>query len=105
MGTGVIVLDGAQSVKVWNGQAESMWGLRATEAEGEHLMNLEIGLPVEKLTGLLRSALSGDSDGERVLEVEAVNRVGKPVTCRVTVIPLAAADGRTGAVLLMENSA
>jgi two-component system, chemotaxis family, CheB/CheR fusion protein len=103
LGTGVVVLDGDLCVKVWNETAEDMWGLRPSEAEGEHLMSLEIGLPVERLKTPVRAALSGEVDGQQVMELEAVTRLGKQVTCRVTAMPLALADGPTGAVLLMEN--
>ena len=103
IGTGVVVLDGDQRVRVWNEQAEDMWGLRPTEAEGKHLMSLEIGLPVEKLKGVVRDVLSAESDGQNLVTVEAVNRLGKSVTCRVTAMPLTGAGGQLGAVLLMEN--
>ena len=102
--TGVIVLDSDQRVKVWNEQAEDMWGLRASEADGQHLMSLEIGLPVEKLKAPVRAALSGQTDGQHVVELEAVNRFGKKMTCRVTAMPLAVGGGNTGVVLLMENA-
>ena len=102
--TGVIVLDSDQCVKVWNEQAEDMWGLRASEADGQHLMSLEIGLPVEKLKVPVRAALSGETDGQHVVELEAVNRFGKKMTCRVTAMPLAVGGGNTGVVLLMENA-
>ena len=77
LGTGVIVLDDDQCVKVWNEQAEDMWGLRASEAEGQHLMSLEIGLPVERLKAPVRTALAREADGHQVIELEAVNRLGK----------------------------
>ena len=101
--TGVVVVDADQRVQVWNEQVEGMWGLRASEAEGQHLMSLEIGLPVEKLKAPIRAVLSDDG-GRQVLELEAVNRLGKQVICRVTAMPLAVAGGAPGAVLLMENS-
>jgi two-component system CheB/CheR fusion protein len=103
LGTGVVVLDGDQQVQIWNDQAEDMWGLRSGEAEGKYLMKLEIGLPVEQLKAPVRAALSNDSQASQVVEVPAVNRLGKPVTCRVTAMPLAGMVGGTGVVLLMEN--
>jgi len=101
--TGVAVVDADQRIHVWNEQAEDMWGLRPNEAEGQHLMSLEIGLPLEQLKVPVRAALSGESDGRQIVELAAVNRRGKPVTCRVTTMPLRL-DGAVGAVLLMENA-
>jgi two-component system CheB/CheR fusion protein len=105
LGTGVIVVDDEQRVKIWNDQAEDMWGLRSSEAEGQYLMSLDIGLPVEKLKAPIRAVLAGEMDGGReVVEVDAVNRLGKPFTCSVTAMRLFVAGGATGAVLLLENS-
>ena len=103
LGTGVAVVDADQRVQIWNEQAEDMWGLRPNEAEGQHLMSLEIGLPLEQLKVAVRTALSGESNGEHTVDLAAVNRLGKPVTCRVTTMPLRL-DGAVGAVLLMENA-
>jgi two-component system CheB/CheR fusion protein len=103
LGTGVAVVDADQRVQIWNEQAEDLWGLRLNEAKGQHLLSLEIGLPLEQLKVPIRTALSGEADGQHVLELEAVNRLGKPVTCRVTTMPLRV-DGAAGVVLLMENA-
>jgi two-component system, chemotaxis family, CheB/CheR fusion protein len=103
LGTAVIVLDGDQRVQIWNEQAEQMWGLRPSEAEGQHLMSLEIGLPVEQLKGPIRAALARDGNGHSVADIGAVNRLGKSITCRVTTMPLRGGDSSTGVVLLMES--
>src|SRR5581483_7400209 len=47
--TGVIVVNRDMRIQVWNQQATELWGLRSEEVEGEHLMNLDIGLPVDQL--------------------------------------------------------
>ena len=103
LGVGVAVVDRDQRVQIWNGNARELWGVLPEEAEGEHLMALDIGLPVEELRADLRAALSGGSErSERVLE--ARNRRGQPLQCRVTILPLTTvANGRaTGAVIMME---
>jgi two-component system, chemotaxis family, CheB/CheR fusion protein len=102
LGTGVVVVDDDQRIQIWNDQAEQMWGLRPSEAEGQHLMNLDIGLPVDELKAPIRAALSGEGDGHEVLDVAAINRLGKSITCRVTTMPLRGGDSKTGVVLLME---
>jgi two-component system, chemotaxis family, CheB/CheR fusion protein len=103
LGTGVAVADADQRIQIWNEQAENMWGLRPDEAQGQHLLNLEIGLPLGELKVPIRTALSGETNGQHTAELEAVNRLGKPVICRVTTMPLRV-DGAAGVVLLMENA-
>ena len=101
LGTGVAVVDAEQRIQIWNDQAEDLWGLRTLEAEGAHLMSLEIGLPLDQLKAPIRTLLSGDVNGNPVVELDAVNRLGKTVKCRVTLMPLQI-DGSVGVVLLME---
>jgi two-component system CheB/CheR fusion protein len=99
----VVVLDQAQTARIWNRAAEDMWGLRQDEVCGEHLMSLDIGLPVDRLRTPLRAALHGDDTGEP-LSVGARDRRGRSVTCQVTSVPLTGFDGDVrGAVLLMES--
>jgi two-component system CheB/CheR fusion protein len=97
---GIIVIDDDFNIEVWNEAAAELWGVRPDEAEGSHLMNLEIGLPLEQLHKPLRAALAGE---RTELEIPAINRRGKAITCAVTVTPLKppAADPR-GAILLMK---
>jgi two-component system CheB/CheR fusion protein len=103
MGMAVAVLDREQHVQIWNGQAGELWGVHAEEAEDQHLMSLDIGLPLETLRSELRSILAGKAEREELV-VDATNRRGKPFQCRVTLLPLGEArDGNVpGAVMLME---
>lgn len=103
LGVGVAVVDRNQRVQIWNGNARELWGVSADEAEGEYLSALDIGLPLEELSDDLRAALGGQRKrAERILE--AHNRRGQPMQCRVTVVPLSAVggDGSGGAVIMME---
>jgi two-component system, chemotaxis family, CheB/CheR fusion protein len=100
LGAGMVVIDGDLNIQVWNDEAADLWGLRADEVDGHHLMNLDIGLPVEELHKPIRAALAG---GRTELELPAVNRRGQQITCKVTLTPLTAPTGEAaGAVLLME---
>ena len=99
---GVVVVDGDLMVLVWNKGAEELWGLRADEVRDRQLMNLDIGLPVEKLIVPIKAALAGETLPGLV--IEAVNRRGKPIRCRVTSTPLLGPDtGVRGGILLMED--
>jgi two-component system, chemotaxis family, CheB/CheR fusion protein len=68
------------------------------------LLNLDIGLPVERLRPLLKTSLGGDG-GRQILTLESVNRRGKPIQCDVTCSPLRGPNGEVrGAIVLMEES-
>jgi two-component system, chemotaxis family, CheB/CheR fusion protein len=99
----VVVLDRSQVVRAWNRQAEELWGVRADEVVGGVFQNLDIGLPVASLKGPVRDCID---TGERHQElmVEAVNRRGRPIKCRVTCAPFVSGGPEVrGAVLLMEE--
>jgi two-component system, chemotaxis family, CheB/CheR fusion protein len=99
---GVVVLDQELRVTAWNAAAYELWGLRGDEVQGQHLMNLDIGLPVDKLMTPLRTVLNG-GDGEATpVVVEATNRRGRGFTCRITVTPLNGTESVHGLILLME---
>jgi two-component system CheB/CheR fusion protein len=98
----VVVLDAEATVRIWNGRAEDMWGLRRAEAVGTAFQNLDIGLPVELLKAPLRACMDGSSDCEQVT-LEAINRRGRTIQCRVTCTPFAGTDRKVrGAVMVME---
>jgi len=101
---GVAVVDRELRLLAWNVQAEELWGIRGEEARGRHLLNLDIGLPVERLRPLLKTSLGGDG-GRQMLTLESVNRRGKPIQCEVTCSPLRGPNGDVrGAIVLMEES-
>jgi two-component system CheB/CheR fusion protein len=99
---GVAVVDPELRVLAWNPQAEELWGLREQEVEGKHLLNLDIGLPLERLRPMLRSCLGGEAGNQTL---DAVNRRGKTIRCQVSCTPLRTPDtGVRGAILMMEHS-
>jgi two-component system CheB/CheR fusion protein len=105
VGLAVAVIDRRQHVQIWNSQARELWGLTPEEAEDQHLLSLDIGLPVEQLRQPLRSLLL-DGGSRQELVLDATNRRGKAFQCRVICLPLHAGnDGEvTGAILMMEPS-
>jgi two-component system, chemotaxis family, CheB/CheR fusion protein len=103
VGVAVAVVDRNQVIQIWNGNARQLWGLTREEAEEQHLLGLDIGLPLEQLKPMLRTALAGDADRQEVV-LDATNRRGKPFQCRVTLMPLGGRgeDGVPGALIMME---
>jgi two-component system, chemotaxis family, CheB/CheR fusion protein len=106
IGLAVAVLDRNQRVQVWNGEARELWGVTPEEAEDEHLLSLDIGLPLDKLRAQIRDTLTGQSRREEVV-LDATNGRGNPFQCRVTFLPLGGTDGQTdgntsGVIMMME---
>lgn len=100
---GVVVVAQDLLVLVWNEQAEELWGLRSEEVQGQHFLNLDIGLPVEQLLQPLRSCLAGQSKYEEVT-LKATNRRGRLIHCQVSCTPLIGAlKDIFGVIMLMEE--
>lgn len=101
MGAAVAVVDQGLRVRVWNSHAMDLWGLRPEEVEGESLLGLDIGLPVDRLKAPLREVLAAEE--RRQIEVDATNRRGRAVRVRVSAMPLVL-DGAAagGAIVVME---
>ncbi|MST33210.1 PAS domain-containing protein [Acidimicrobiaceae bacterium USS-CC1] len=103
--SGVVVLDRELHVREWSRQAEELWGLRPEEVEGRHFLNLDIGLPVDRLRAAIRGVLTASSEREQVV-LAAVNRRGRSIECSVSVSPLTAGgdagDPPAGVIILMD---
>jgi two-component system CheB/CheR fusion protein len=100
---GVAVVDRELRVLAWNDRAEELWGVREGEVAGKHLLNLDIGFPVDRVRTLLRSCINGDSESGQVV-VPAVNRRGRSIQCAVTCTPLRGpTNDMEGAILVMEE--
>jgi two-component system CheB/CheR fusion protein len=96
----VVVVDRELVVQAWNEAARSLWGLRSDEVQGQHLLNLEIGFPVAELRTPLRSTLAGEAVDP--ILVDAVNRVGRAIQCRVRFGPLDGKGEPRGAIAMMD---
>jgi two-component system CheB/CheR fusion protein len=100
----VIVLDRDLVVQVWTRQAHELWGLRADETVGEHLLNIDSGLPTAELHPWLRSVITGQQTAFVGRRLRAVNRRGRSVDLRVTVTALQTdSELPAGALILMED--
>ena len=100
--SGAVVVNRNLDVMSWNSRAEDLWGLRAEEVQGKSLLNLDIGLPVKELRDGIRPVLSGELPHKEVV-LDAINRRGKSIRCRVSCTPLLAGRERQGVILLMDE--
>ncbi len=99
---GVVVLDAASQVRSWSKGAEELWGLRFDEVRNQAFFSLDFGLPIADLRDMVRHCLATGRKSDPV-QVAAVNRIGRSITCRVTCSPLKSSSEGDGAVLLMEE--
>jgi two-component system CheB/CheR fusion protein len=99
----VIVVDRDLTVRLWNRQSEELWGLRADEASGQHLLNLDIGLPVDDLKDPVRECLS-DGGTTVPIELSAVNRRGRTIGLRMSCRPLETAKGVGGVIVMLDET-
>jgi two-component system, chemotaxis family, CheB/CheR fusion protein len=101
--TGIVVLDRELRVTSWNRWNENAWGLHSDEVVGQRLFDLDLGLPVGKLRPQLEQTL----DGGIVLpdvELDAVDRRGRSITCRIRLAPLRSPPREAkGLVLTVED--
>jgi two-component system CheB/CheR fusion protein len=96
----VVVVDDQLRVTAWSNAATELWGLRESEVDGEHFLNLNIGLPVGELRDPLRSALAGETQGPVTLTGH--NRRGQAITCEISFAQLRThAEERKGVILVM----
>jgi two-component system CheB/CheR fusion protein len=97
----VVVVDRELRVSAWNDAARDLWGLHSSEVQGEHLLNLDIGLPLDKLRQPIRAVLAGDGTPQTTLD--GISRRGQKVRVEVTFAPLASSGSEVrGAILMME---
>jgi two-component system CheB/CheR fusion protein len=96
----VAVVDADMQILAWNSRAEDLWGVRTDEAVGEHLMNLDIGLPVEQLRQPIRAQLADPDSEPAELVLDAVNRRGRALQVRVTLTHLQDHGGTTPAAMV-----
>lgn len=107
LGDAVVVLDEQLHVVVWGPGAEALWGVRAEEAAGLPLAELDVGLPLDVLCPRLRAALADRSrppeQGEGLL-LDAVNRRGRPTRLDVRLSHLRTEDDALhGLIMVMKE--
>ncbi len=98
--SGVIVVDPDLLVQLWNPRSEDLWGLRSDEVQNKNLLNLAIGLPVNELKPAIRACLAGEAKPGDI-PLDATNRRGKAIRCRVTCTPMKTNNDAVGGVILL----
>ena len=98
---GVVVVDTRRRIRLWNSEAQELWGVREHEVRGADLASIDIGLPVARLIPALNE-LFANGERQREVTLDAVTRRGRAVECRVTLTPLRANGTVTGAIVVME---
>ncbi|HUE68311.1 MAG TPA: PAS domain S-box protein, partial [Candidatus Acidoferrum sp.] len=99
---GAVVLDSELRVQVWNERAADLWGLRSDEVVGQPFFDLDIGLRVKDLRGMVR-AVQGGKPMQDEATIEAVSRRGRSIQVRVIAYTLSDGQRSTGVVLVMEE--
>jgi two-component system CheB/CheR fusion protein len=99
----VIVVGENLEILAWNARSHDLWGLRADEVRGKHILNLDIGFPVDALRGPIKSVLVSP-DGPVEFEAIATSRRGKRIKTRGTCSPLRTDDERAiGVIVAIEE--
>jgi two-component system CheB/CheR fusion protein len=100
---GLTIIGRDFSVLMWNRLVEDLWGLRADEVKGHSFLNLDIGLPVERLKAPIRACLNHEPYPSPLV-LDATNRRGKAIKCQVSLSLFAdTAREDIGVAMLMED--
>lgn len=100
---GLIVVWNTLEVASWNRACEELWGVREEEVVGHGLFTLDSGMPFDLLRKPLLSVIQGEETSQS-LEVDAVNRRGRQIRCRIRILPLiSAVNGPAGAMILVDS--
>ena len=78
-------------------------GLRSSEVQNQHFLNLDIGLPVDRLTSAIRKSLADHTSKEEIV-LTARNRRGKEISCKIVITPLKGPQENVeGIILIIEE--
>ncbi len=76
--------------------------VRSDEVVGKSFYDLDIGLPAERLRGLITAGASGQPEHDELI-VEATTRRGRRIRCRVMAHTLGNGEAARGVVLVMQE--
>jgi two-component system CheB/CheR fusion protein len=100
MDGGLIVLDPKHAIQSWNRWSENTWGLRAEEVAGTSFEALDIGLPVHLLSEAMAAVQTGREDQIEQM-IEGMDRRGRRMLCRVTILGLLDEAGSGHGIVLL----
>ena len=98
---GIVVIDHDYRILLWNDQATEFWGLRPDEVRGRSLLDLNTGLPVEKLVDPLKRLRNNTEVDQQQIVLDAINRRGQPVRMRITMRLRRTEDPHSHSVVLV----
>jgi two-component system CheB/CheR fusion protein len=102
---GLLVVNKDMEIIMWNKHCEELWGLRTAEVMGCSLSSMDIGLRVDRLRKPIRDCLTNEGISIR-LTVDAINRLGRSIQCRVTCTSFVGPSGeQVGVALILEDAA
>ena len=99
---GAVVVNADLTVTLWNERAADLWGLRSDEVVGRPFFDLDIGLPTDVMRNMIGAVLSGKPANDEMV-LEAVNRRGNHISCRVRASFFSDGAQSGAAVLVMEE--
>jgi PAS domain S-box-containing protein len=93
----VVVLDASMTVRIWNSEAERLWGVSARAAMGSRLTELELGVDLTELLPYITAGLNGDVTEEAAVRIRRDDGEVRRYTLSVTPLfgPGAAVHGAT----------
>jgi len=97
----VFVVDETLTIRVWSAPAQDLWGMRSGEVVGTKLSKLDCGLPVADVIDPIQEAMIRTTPTDPV-EVDALDRRGRSIRCRIRCMPVRVPDGMRGVVVLTE---
>jgi two-component system CheB/CheR fusion protein len=98
---GVVVVDRTLRIAAWSKRATELLGLPNDEVEGEHLLDLDIGISVERLRDPVERVLAGAVED---IELDGPDGKGDATQVRILFAPLRRqpeADEPDGVILLV----
>jgi two-component system CheB/CheR fusion protein len=94
LAVGVVVVDEAFTVTMWNRAMRDLFGVGNDEAVGRPLTAVDSGLPVDDIAPHLHEFDEASDRARHTLTLDAVDRRGRTLRCRITIDALADPSGQ-----------
>lgn len=97
LAVGVVVVDEAFTVTMWNRAMRDLFGVGDDEAVGQPLAAIDSGLPVDDMASHLHGFDEARDRTRDTLTLDAVDRRGRTLRCRIMIGSLADPPGQESA--------